>query len=219
MLWHEHLQRQELRYRDGLERLPEDPDSRQRQLTRVANAALGAGFAELMAGNQFEAEKWLLDAATWYRKSYEGAPIESWGRMIGALKLRLIAGDDSGVLSDAEWTLGNGAEQAVSPIGRYAACLAHLVLEDDFLAAEIAVELQSSEGFPKDVAGALYGVASRNRVLYGTAINSVLRSFEMRAEYLEDIPIADTVIMLNVLAEKRNIRHVMTSSLLPLENS
>ena len=50
--WSAHLERQERRYRDGEERLPDDPDERQRQLTRMGNAAGGAGLALLMAGRR-----------------------------------------------------------------------------------------------------------------------------------------------------------------------
>ena len=38
------------RYEDGAARLPDDPDARQKQLTRMGNAAGAAGLAELMAG-------------------------------------------------------------------------------------------------------------------------------------------------------------------------
>ena len=114
MLWDEHVTRQQARYDDGLNRLPEEPDARQKQLTRIANAALGAGFAELMRGDTKEANRWLLEAACRYHESYEGAPPESWGRMIGAVKLRVIAGDWDGARKDARWTLGNGAAAATS---------------------------------------------------------------------------------------------------------
>ena len=44
MDWDEHAAREEHRYEDGLARLPDDPDRRQRQLVRVAMAASGAGL-------------------------------------------------------------------------------------------------------------------------------------------------------------------------------
>ena len=50
--WAGHARREDERYRDGEARLPdaEDQDARQRQLTRMGNAAAGAGLANLMAG-------------------------------------------------------------------------------------------------------------------------------------------------------------------------
>ena len=55
------MERQAERYRDGEARLPEseNQDARQRQLTRLGNAAGGAGLSELMAGDTAAAAKWL----------------------------------------------------------------------------------------------------------------------------------------------------------------
>ena len=51
------MEREVQRYRDGDTRLPDetDADSRQRQLTRMGNAAGGAGLAFLMADRREEA--------------------------------------------------------------------------------------------------------------------------------------------------------------------
>ncbi len=217
MEWGEHRERQASRYADGLARLPDDADARQRQLTRVANAALGAGFAELMAGQRDEAERWLLEAASRYRESYIGAPPDSWGRMIGAVKLRVVAGDWDGAAEDARWTLECGAAAAVSPIGRYAASVAELVLDSDDAAAVLAEGLvaQQGEGFPVDVADAIAAIATRDESRYAQAFESVVRSFETREEYLEDVPIADTALMLAALAGRRAIASDATSELLP----
>jgi hypothetical protein len=44
----------------------------------------------------------------------------------------------------------------------------------------------------------------------------VLESFETRAEYLEDLPIADTVLVLQALAERGGLAVVeLSSPLLP----
>ena len=215
MSWDEHVARQRARYEDGLARLPDDPDERQRQLTRVSNAALGAGFAELMGGDTQKARRWLLEAAGRYRESYEGAPAESWGRMIGAVKLRVIVGDWEGARDDARWTLGNGAAGAESPIGIYAACVAQLVLDNDAEAAALAAQLVAAEGFPADVAGSLSAIATADEGAHASAVRSVVRSFETRDEHLEDVPIADTALMLNALAGARGIGAELSSSLLP----
>jgi hypothetical protein len=43
----------------------------------------------------------------------------------------------------------------------------------------------------------------------------VLASFEAREDYLEDIPVADTVLVLQALAAKRNMAADLSSQLLP----
>ncbi len=72
------------------------PDPRQRQLTRMGNAAWAAGLAHAMAGRRDESREWLLRAAARYRESYAEAPPGSWGRPIAVLKALLLAGEDAG---------------------------------------------------------------------------------------------------------------------------
>ena len=92
--WGALARQREERYRDGESRLPEtgDADQRQRQLTRMGNAAGAAGLAHLMAGDG-EAAEWFHRAAARYRESWEDAPPGSWGRPIGAIKSLILAGD------------------------------------------------------------------------------------------------------------------------------
>src|SRR5215468_525060 len=130
--WQAHLEREEARYVDGERRLPDagDADARQRQLTRLGNASAGAGLALLMLGRRGEAAAALTRAAERYRESFADAPPDSWGRPIGAVKARILAGDWDGAAADSQWTLDAGAATAASPIGRYSAALASLVLAD-----------------------------------------------------------------------------------------
>jgi len=213
--WRESATRAESRYLDGERRLPEDTDARQRQLTRMANAAGAAGLSLLMAEDGETAAEWLRRAAERYRESYADAPAGSWGRPIGAIKARLLAGDEEGAAADARWALAEGAAGADSPIGKYAGCLACLVLGDWQRARVLADDLRTHEGFPTDVADALAFIAADDPVGYTVAVESVLRSFETRDEYLEDIAVADTVLVLQVLAARRGIEVELESALLP----
>jgi hypothetical protein len=193
------------RYRDGEARVGgiEDGDQRQRQLTRMGNAAWAAGLCLLMEGRPDEASRWLRRAAARYRESWEEAPPESWGRPIGILKALLVAGDDAA--GEAAGALAAGAAGAASPIGRYAGTLALLVLARDAEAHELAATLQDREDFPRDVAAALAALAAGDGTAYGSAVAGVLRSFETRAEFLEDVAVADTVLVLQRLAAARGI--------------
>jgi tetratricopeptide (TPR) repeat protein len=202
------------RYRDGESRLPDDPDERQRQLTRLGNCAWAAGMAALLAGRRDEAVEWLDRACDRYRESYGLAPEGSWGRPIAILKARLIAGRDAG--ADAEWTLSQHPEQSESPIAHYAAALALLVLGRYADARPAITPLRDREDFPADVADALAAIAAEDRVAYIEAVESVLESFETRDDYLENMPVADTVIVLQTLAAQRDLgAELPPSKLLP----
>jgi hypothetical protein len=216
--WDAVVEREAERYRDGEARVAEiaDPDQRQRQLTRMANAAGGAGLALLMRGGQEDAATWLQRAAGRYRESFADAPPGSWGRPIGAIKSRLLAGDLSGAEDDARWALELGAGDAESPIGRYAGTLALLVLGRDAEARTVAATLRDRDDFPRAVADALATLAASDRPGYYLAVEEVLESFETRDEYLEDVPVADTVLVLQALAAERGILHEeLRSELLP----
>jgi hypothetical protein len=181
----------------------------------MGNAAAGAGLAQLMGGNTGAAREWFARAVERYRESWEHAPPGSWGRPIGMLKAHVLAGDWEGARLNAEWTLGQGAAESDSPIGRYAGCLALLVLGRDEEARVLADGLRTHDGFPSDVGDALAMLAAADVVGYVEAVESVLESFETRDEYLEDLPVADTVLVLQALADRRGMAPKLSSPLLP----
>ena len=213
--WEERVASARVRYEDGAARLPDDGDERQRQLTRMGNAAWAAGLALLMIGRREEARQWLIRAAETYRESWPEAPPGSWGRPIGAMKSRLIVGDLDGALADAGWTLDAGAAEAESPIGRYAAALAELVRGQDDEAAALADSLRDAESIPSAVTDSLMALAARDAAAYEAAIRALVVDFETRDAYLEDTPVADTVLALQALAAERWIVIELESALLP----
>lgn len=213
--WDEQAQAAQARYEDGAARLPDEPDERQRQLTRMANASWAAGLSLLMAGRLDHARTWLLRAAEIYRRSWADAPPDSWGRPIAAVKARLIAGDGAGAEADATWAVGLGATRSESPIGRYAATLALLVLVDDPGAAVLASTLLGEETVPESVTDALSALAEHDAGGYESAIRALLEDFEVREEFLEDVPVADTVLALQALTEPRGLGVALESPLLP----
>jgi hypothetical protein len=181
----------------------------------MGNAAGAAGLSLLMGGDTQEARVWFSRAADRYRDSYEHAPPGSWGRPIGAIKSRVLGGDWDAARRDGEWALSEGAAEAGSPIGRYAACLALLVLARWEEARVIADGLRTLADFPQPVGDALAAIAADDPLGYTEAIEAVLESFETRAEYLEDIPVADTVLVLQALAARRDLAVELASELLP----
>jgi hypothetical protein len=217
MDWEALAARGEARYDDGLKRLPAEPDPRQKQLVRMAMAAGSVGLARLMLGASADAGLWLDRSAVLYRESFEAAPPGSWGRPIGAIKSRVLAGDWDGARADAAWALEQDPAAAGSAIGTYAALLATLILEDDAEARRFAASLRAedAEAFPRPVTETLAALAAGEREAYAAALQQVLESFETREAYLEDAPVADTVLVLEALAERRGIAARPESALLP----
>jgi hypothetical protein len=214
--WEERVARAAERYEDGLARLPDERDERQRQLTRMGNAAWAAGLSLLMLGRREEGDAWLLRAADRYRESWPDAPPGSWGRPIGAMKSRLIAGDWQGARQNAHWALDSGAAESESPIGRYVAALAHLVLGTDEAASALAATLREIDGFPAAVTDTVAALSDGNASGYDTAIRALVTDFDGRQEFLEDIPVADTVLALQRLAAERGFAAALESPLLPI---
>jgi hypothetical protein len=174
----------------------------ERSLVRKGNVAYAAGLGLLMLGDP-GAPEWLRRAAATWRESWQGG--ESWGRPIGAVKASLLAGDEAGAEEHARWALDTGAERSESPIGRYAATLALLALGRWVDARHLADSLRERDDFPRDVADALAYISAHDVVGFAEAIESVVESFETRSEFLEEARVADTALVLDLLARRRGI--------------
>ena len=131
------------------------------------------------------------------------------------IKACVLAADWPAAETESRWTLEQGAAEAASPIGSYAATLALLVLGRDDEARVLADGLRTHDDFPASVGDALAFIAAEDPLGYIEAVESVLESFETRDEYLEDIPVADTVIVLQTLAARRGMAAQLSSELLP----
>ncbi len=198
----------------GVARRQEDRSRGAEGAVLRGNAAYGAGLAHLMLGDPAAAREWLDQAVAAYRESWGDAPPDSWGRPIAAMKARLLAGEPAE--AEARWALDAGADDADTPIGGYAASLAHLVLGDDERARVHADAIRTRDDFPRAVGDTLAMIAAgTDAVGYVEAVESVLESFESRDEYLEDVAVADTVLVLQALAQARGLRAELASPLLP----
>jgi hypothetical protein len=216
-LWQGHVERELGRYREGEGRLVSSVGrQREQQLMRMGSAAYGAALAHCMQGRRPLARMWFGRAAVAYRRSLEDAEPGSWGRHIAAQKARVLADDVPGAEQDAAWTLELGAAEGDSTAALYAACLSLLALGEDGRAAALGERLLGDETFPDGAATALAGVASHDGPLYERGIRGLLESFETRDEYLEGVPVADTVLVLQSFAEARGIAVALRSRVLPL---
>jgi hypothetical protein len=187
-----------------------EPD--ERAIVRRGNAAYAAGLALLMAGDP-DAAEWLRRAAARWRESWDaGEGRESWGRPIGALKASLLAHDDAAVEELARWTLELGCATAESPIGRYGGTLALLALGRWSEARHVAESLRERDDFPHDVGDAVAFIAAHDVIGYIEAAESVVESFETREEFLEDVQVADTALVLQELARRRGLEVALPAS-------
>jgi len=131
------------------------------------------------------------------------------------IRCRLMAGDHEGARADASAAVAAGVLDAPGPIGGYCAALALLALGRDedagIVAARIADGLE-----PASVADALGALARADGAAYVAARLAVLRSFEEREAFLEDVRVADTVLVLDALAAARGLElPPLSSPLLP----
>ena len=186
------------------------------RLAGIAGASWAAGLASRMLGAEPAAAEWLGRAADEYTTSWEAAPPASWGRPIAVLRCRLLAGDAEGARAAGEAALEAGAREASGPIGGYCAALALLATARDAEAAPVADRIVAEGLEPASVGAALGALARGDEDGLATARLEVLRSFEERDAFLEDVPVADTVLVLDALAEARGIGvERLASALLP----
>jgi hypothetical protein len=176
----------------------------ERALVRRGNTAYAAALALLMLDAD-DAPLWFRRAAESWRASWELAAEDAWGRPLGVLKACLLADEEAATAASVRWALDLEAEQAASPIGRYTAALALLAAGRFEHAVPVAESLRALPDFPHDVGDAALAVATADERRVQTAVASVVESFETRDAYLEDVAVADTALVLVVLAERRGL--------------
>ena len=193
------------------------PDEREDlRLASIAGASWAAGLAALMLGRDDEARDRLLRAAGEYETSWRAAPAGSWGRPIAMIRCRLMAGDHEGARAGASAAVADGVLDAPGPIGGYCAALALLALGRDEDAGNVAGRVADEGLQPASVADALGTIARADGAAYVAARLAVLRSFEERDAFLEDVRVADTVLVLDALALERGLElPPLPSPLLP----
>jgi hypothetical protein len=182
------------------------------RLREAIEVEAAAQRALLGGGDGAAAREEMLRASALYRASWESAPPGSYGRLIGMLKAAVIGGDAAGAAAYARDAI---PADATSPPASYAAALAALVAGDDAAALAAAERMRAgSEPFGR-AADAIVGIARRDGEAYAAAAAAIVADFERRADHLTGVPIADTALMLERLAEPRGLAARLRSPLLP----
>jgi hypothetical protein len=86
---------------------------------------------------------------------------------------------------------------------------------EDAAAARLALALTGRDDFPAPVAATVLALATVDAAGYDAAIRALLADFESRDAFLEDVPVADTVLVLQSLARERGLDVPLVSALLP----
>ena len=171
----------------------------------------GDGLRRLLDGDAAGGAARLREAAERYRASWELAPPRSYGRLIGMLKAAVIAGDASEAAAYAREQVG----EADSPPSHYVLAMAALVTGDDQSARAAAAGMRAGSPAFGRAADAIEALADADPGRYAIAVREIVTDFEGRDEHLTGVPIADTALMLERLAESRGLAAHPASALLP----
>jgi len=171
----------------------------------------GEGFRALLAGDDERGRALLLEAVDHYRASWELAPPRSFGRLVGMLKAAVIAGDAAGAAAYAR----GAVPEADSPSSSYVRAIGALVEHDDSAATGFADGMRAGSDAFGRAAAAIAALAARDGDAYAAAVRAIVSDFEGRDEHLTGVPVADTALMLERLAEPRGLAAHPASALLP----
>jgi hypothetical protein len=173
----------------------------------------GQAQRALLSGDREAAHVAFAAAAELYRQSWEVAPDTAYGRLVGMLKSAVLAGGGTGEAEYARRTLGDRDPESAT--ASYAQALAALIVGEDGEAEVWAGRMASGgEAFGR-TAEALAALAAHDGERYGAALTAIVRDFEQRAEHLTGVAIADTALMLAMLAARGGMSAAIQSPVLP----
>ena len=176
---------------------------------RHLNAALAAeadAYRALLAG--VDAEPALIRARDAYLASHAETGPRSWGRLLGALKMAILAGD--GAEGIARQAVAE-AREADSPASAYVRALAQVTLGE---APDVDAMLGAGDSFAR-TGRALAALAVGDRPGYATALADIVADFEARDQHLSGVAIADTALVLERLAKPRGMAVHPSGPLVP----
>ncbi len=186
------------------------------ELLTAAIEREGAAHRALLAADAAGAASAFSDASDLYRRSWEAAPPRSYGRLVGMLKAKILAGDDATAAAEySRHALAGDPDAGGSPTAAYALAIAALIEGDDAAARDRSEAMRSgSEAFER-AADAIRAIAEGDRDAYAAHVEQIVRDFERRSAHLTGVAVADTALMLERLAAPRGLAAGVRSELLP----
>jgi hypothetical protein len=177
---------------------------------RAAVEAEARGYRALLAGE--DPGEALRAARDEYLSSHGLTGSASWGRLLGGLKMAILAGDG---VDDAARRAVAETDGAESPAAAYVRGLALVALGR---VPDPTPLLDAGPEFAR-VGRALAAIAAGDGRAYGEALGEILNDFESRNQHLTGVAFADTAAVLERLAEPRGIAVHPASALLPPSRS
>jgi hypothetical protein len=185
----------------------------QRELMTAAIAREGVAHRAALAGDPEASRTSFREAAETYRASWECASPTSFGRLVGMQKAAILAGGGTEEAAYVRRTLAEA--DATSPTAAYAQAIAALVVGDDRRAGEWAALMAAGSPAFQRAGAAIAGLASADQAAYRVAVEAIVEDFAGREAHLTGVPIADTALMLEALAERRGLRVGIAGPLMP----
>lgn len=164
-------------------------------------------------GDPDAAQNAFREAAATYRSSWELAGPTSFGRLVGMLKAAILAGGGIDEARYVERTLADA--NATSPTAAYAQAIAALALADDRRAGEWAELMRGASPAFVRTATAIAALAGPDPAAYQAVLAEIVEDFAARDAHLTGVPIADTALMLEVLAGPRGLQAGLDGPLMP----
>jgi hypothetical protein len=188
------------------------PEAAHDDLLAEAIAADGDAYRALYADRIADAHASFESAAALYRASWEAAPPRSFGRLVAYVKSATLAGEPEYAAAYVREALGGACD---SPTSCYALAIAALIEDDDAMAARAAVAMTEGDAAFLRAAEALAALAARDRGGYARAVAAIVADFEGREQHLTGVAVADTALLMEALAERRDMAVRPPSELLP----
>jgi hypothetical protein len=188
------------------------PHKRQQLLTQAIERE-GEAHRQLLEGHVKAAGAEFAAASKLYRQSWEAAHARAFGRLVGMLKASVLAGGGTEEAGYARAALADADPDSAT--ANYARAIAALIAGDDENAAAWAARLQDAPDAFGRTGEAIAALAIRDDAAYATALSAIVRDFEQRSEHLTGVAIADTALMLVVLAGRRGMATAIESPVLP----
>jgi hypothetical protein len=171
-----------------------------------ALAAEAEAYQALLAGG--DAAPAFARARDAYLASHAETGPSSWGRLVGGLKMAILSGDGAERLARAA-IAEVGEPESAAPA--YARALAQVVLGE---LPDVGLMLAAGGAFER-TGTALAAIGAGDGAAYAAAVAAIVADFAARERHLSGVPIADTALVLERLAQSRGMATGPSAGILP----